>query len=321
MILIDGLPDTLDVGVMLPITAISDGGRFEVVAAARHAEALDFDGVWVADHLAFHVGLLEATVAAAAAAAVTSRVQIGFGVMLAALRAPAWVAKQVTSLQVLSGDRIALGIGVGGEVPGEWSAAGVPITERGRRTDAILDALPALLSGDAARIGAPYDVSVPALAPAGAVPPLWIGGRSDAAIARAARHGTGWLGLWVDAARIAAVGRELRARADALGRGAPRTAVLVFVNVDDDEAMARRTSAGFLETQYQVPFERVERYLCAGSVDRVAEELQLLVAAGADTLVLYPTSPDVRTQYSRLARVRERLNPSASSIHSRTRIR
>lgn len=122
--------------------------------------------------------------AASTAAAVTQRIQIGFAVMLLALRHPARTVKQLTSLQVISRGRLVLGVGGGGENPPEWQAATVPIAERGRRTDAILAALPEMLQGRRAELADPVAAVIPELAPTGASPPIWIGGRSDSALRR-----------------------------------------------------------------------------------------------------------------------------------------
>jgi alkanesulfonate monooxygenase SsuD/methylene tetrahydromethanopterin reductase-like flavin-dependent oxidoreductase (luciferase family) len=152
--------------------------------------------VWTVDHLAFHTGIVEPVVALSAAAAVTARIRLGFGVLLAALRHPAQLAKQLGSLQALSGDRVALGVGVGGENPSEWAAAGVPLCQRGQRTDTFLAALPDLLTGRPTRLPASWDAEVPPLCPCGAIPPIWIGGRGPAEMERVAHHGEGWLGLF-----------------------------------------------------------------------------------------------------------------------------
>lgn len=90
---------------------------------------------------------LESVVALSAAAAVTERLQLGFGVLLLGLRSEAWIAKQIASLQLLSGGRVLLGVGVGGAPAAEWAAAGALLHERGRRTDLMLQALPDLLAG------------------------------------------------------------------------------------------------------------------------------------------------------------------------------
>jgi alkanesulfonate monooxygenase SsuD/methylene tetrahydromethanopterin reductase-like flavin-dependent oxidoreductase (luciferase family) len=288
---------------MLPISGAVAHSDFAVVDAARTAEDLGFTSVWVGDHLAFHVPVLEAVVAATAAAVATRGVQVGFAVMLLALRHPAWTAKQLSSLQVVSGDRLVLGVGVGGENPEEWTAAGVPVSDRGARTDTLLATFPSLLRGSATALPGPYGVPVPPLLPAGAVPPLWTGGRSDAALERAARFADGWLAMWTDAQRIARARADLVQRAERYGRKPPDIGVLVFCSVDGDEDRAHREAARVLETQYRLPYDRMRRYVAAGSVDRVAAHLRDLVDAGARRLVLFPASPDWRTAYGRLAEV------------------
>ncbi|MFJ1764729.1 LLM class flavin-dependent oxidoreductase [Amycolatopsis sp. NPDC088138] len=293
---------TVRFGVVLPTLEIAGRGSYPVADAAVLAEELGFDSVWAVDHLAFHTGLVEPVTALAVAAAVTRRVRLGFGVLLAAMRQPAWVAKQIASLQVLSGHRVLLGVGVGGENPAEWAAAGIPRDERGRRTDVLLDALPTMLSGRAVRLPSPYDLDVPDLAPAALMPPVWIGGRSEAALTRAARRGDGWLGLWLDAGQLARRAELLGVLARHAGRPAPSVGMTVFVNVDDrDPARARREAAAFLGSVYALTPARFERYLVAGGSAEVTEQLAAMVAAGAEQLTLLPAAVDYRTQYERLA--------------------
>jgi alkanesulfonate monooxygenase SsuD/methylene tetrahydromethanopterin reductase-like flavin-dependent oxidoreductase (luciferase family) len=89
----------------------------------------------------------------AAAAGATERIHLGVGVMVLALRDPAWAAKQLASLQHVSGGRVVLGVGAGGVKHGTeaWEAVGVPYAERGRRTDEALALLPGLIRGETGR--------------------------------------------------------------------------------------------------------------------------------------------------------------------------
>ncbi|MGH3152077.1 MAG: LLM class flavin-dependent oxidoreductase, partial [Streptosporangiaceae bacterium] len=134
-----------DVGVFLPSMSRRGERPPDIAAAARHAEDLGLESVWAVDQLIAGTGtpIIDSTVALAAAAAVTSRVRVGFGVMILPLHPVVWVAKQVASLQHISGDRVILGVGAGGDRhEASWAAAGVPRRERGRRTDAALRSLP-----------------------------------------------------------------------------------------------------------------------------------------------------------------------------------
>src|SRR4029453_9210523 len=98
---------------------------------ATRAEALGFDSVWIGDHVAFHTPTLDSLAALSYVAALTQRVRIGPGVYLLALRHPTIAARQVGSLDVISGGRVVFGVGVGGEFPKEFEACGIPHRERG----------------------------------------------------------------------------------------------------------------------------------------------------------------------------------------------
>src|SRR3954469_25437422 len=103
-------------GVLLPtFDPLRTGRQPSPGEAARLAEDLGFDAVWVGDHLACPAPVLDAPTCLAAAAAVTNRIALGLSVMLLGLRRPAWAAKQLATIDALSGGRLRLGVGVGGE--------------------------------------------------------------------------------------------------------------------------------------------------------------------------------------------------------------
>src|SRR5215470_6478849 len=181
-------------GVFLPTMSPRGAPLSDTVAAARHAEDLGFESAWVVDQLIAGTGspFVDSTVALSTAAGATDRIRLGYGVMILPLRPAVWAAKQVASLQVLSGNRVLLGVGVGGDRHDlSWQAAGVPRRERGRRTDAALALLPDLIAGRVATI----DGATVQLAPGVPVPPIIVGGMADAALARAVRYADGWMTL------------------------------------------------------------------------------------------------------------------------------
>ncbi|HEV7534991.1 MAG TPA: LLM class flavin-dependent oxidoreductase, partial [Acidimicrobiia bacterium] len=105
-------------GIALPQYGPATGDG--LTAAARQAEDLGFDDVWVADHIAVPVGvpyppsfLLESLATLAFAAAVTTRVGLGTSVLVLPLRQPVIVAKQLATVDRLSGGRLTLGLGAG----------------------------------------------------------------------------------------------------------------------------------------------------------------------------------------------------------------
>src|SRR5690606_36922760 len=171
------------IGVMLPTMTERGQPLADVPTAARHAEDLGFESVWAVDQLIAGTGVpfVESLVALGAAAGATSRIRLATGVLILPLRPVVWIAKQVASLQQVSGDRLLLGVGVGGDRHElSWEATGVPRRERGKRTDAALAALPDLIAGRPVDL----DGTTVQLAPGVAVPPIIVGGMSDAALTR-----------------------------------------------------------------------------------------------------------------------------------------
>jgi probable F420-dependent oxidoreductase len=297
-------------GILLPtFDPLRAGGPPQVVQAARQAERLGFDAVWAGDHLACPAPVLDAPTCLAAAAAATERVALGLSVMLLALRPPAWAAKQLATIDALSGGRLLLGVGVGGEFPAEFAAAGVPVKERGARVDETLGVLGDLLTGRAVRHdGRTLQLDIPPLEPAmAAPPPVYVGGRSDHALRRAARHGDVWLPMWLAPEAIALRAARLAELAEEHGRPCPRIALLLGVCVDDDLERARREAGVLLDGQYGLPLRAVERWTALGGAEDVAAYVEQHRAAGVDEVVFMPLARDRSQQAERLADVRARL--------------
>jgi probable F420-dependent oxidoreductase len=204
------------------------------------AEGLGYDSLWVGDHpilpspprpespfpagYAFSAPFLTL----AFLAGHTRRTLLATGVVLVPQRHPVHLAKEVATLDRLSGGRVVFGIGVG-YLPEEFRAVGVPMAGRGRRTDEYLAAMQALWQGDAPSFHGDFvafdgiDALPAPTRPAG--PPIVVGGHSDAALARAAGLGEGWLG-W--SLRPDQAGRKVD-RLRTFGRPAGRGAVEVSV--------------------------------------------------------------------------------------------
>ena len=295
-------------GVLLPtFDALHTGRTPPVVAGARRAEELGFDAGWVGDHLVCNAPVLDSVMALGAAAAVTRRLSLGFSVMLLGLRDPVGAARQIVTVDALCGGRLSLGVGVGGEHPEEFVAAGVGPTQRGRRLDEMLTVVPSLIAGEAVDFdGETVSVSRPATGSA-RVPRVLIGGRGEAALRRVARSGDGWLPMWLSPDAL----RDGAARLAELLVDRPATTLpivlLVLVCVDDDLERARRTAAEHLDGQYRLPLKAVERWTLLGPPAVVAEELRRYLDAGVSELILMPLGPQPLHQYERFADVRERL--------------
>jgi probable F420-dependent oxidoreductase len=252
---------------------------------AESAEAAGFDSLWASDHVAFHHPLLDVTVALSTFAAVTERISLGAGVLLLPLRAPAFVAREFASLDYLSGGRVILGVGVGGESPKDFEAVGVSVRERGARTDEAMLALRQLFSGRPASFSGRFftfeEISIQPAAAQPAGPPLWVGGRSDTAIRRTAQLGDGWMPLWVSPERYA----EGLARVREAGREVTAAVVLPAL-VGGTSEQARRHLSERYATEFST--HAIERYCAVGSRAQCTERVAEYVAAGAEHVVFHP---------------------------------
>ena len=264
-------------------------------ALARRAEALGFESLWTGDHVSFHLPLYESLTLLASYASITTRIRIGSAVYLLALRHPTIVAKITATLDVLSGGRFVFGVGVGGENPKEFEASGVPHRERGARVDEGIEVLralwrdiPATFKGRFTSFDA-VSIDPKPVQPGG--PPIWVGGRSDAALARAGRVGDGWVAYVVTAERYRQSLEKIRAAADRAGRSLDgfARAHLAFITVGGDFETARQTWVSRLSERYSQDFGPLaERYGVIGTPAQCRETLEKFIDAGCDYFILNP---------------------------------
>jgi probable F420-dependent oxidoreductase len=281
--------------------------QFELV---RRVEALGFDSVWCGDHVSFNLPLYESLTLLASYASITERIKLGSAVYLLALRPPAVAAKVTATLDALSGGRLIFGVGVGGENPKEFEACGVPPGERGARVTEAIDVVralwrdtPATFEGRFTRFAGVSIDPKPVQKPG---PPIWIGGRSDAALARAGRQGDGWVSYVVTPERYAQSLEKIRAAAHAHGRGLDgfATAHLTFITVGRDAERARASWVARLSRRYAQDFgPLVDRYGVVGTPEQCVERLQAFRAAGCQYFLLNPICepPEEREQLETIA--------------------
>ena len=158
-----------------------------IKAFARTVEELGFDSLFITDHLLaakrfYSVNWLEPLTTLAVAAGATERVRLGTSILIMPLRNPVILAKELATLQFLSDNRVILGAGVGWN-EAEYEAVGVHKSERGKRTDEMLEIMMPLLEGERVTYhGAFYDVDNVFIEPRTSQRPLlWIGGGSQLA--------------------------------------------------------------------------------------------------------------------------------------------
>ena len=209
----------MQLGIHLPHIG-RKAGPDAIRRAAVQAEDLGFADVWVSEHVilpkdapyppspAFYEPILTLTWAAAA----TKRVRLGTSVIVLPMHHPVPVAKQIATLQSLSEGRVIFGIGVGW-LEAEFAALGVPFRERGRRTDESIALMRALWRDDPVSFPSKYIAAAIAdmrMEPKPAPIPIWVGGSSDAALARAVKLCDGWHGSRLPPDKAAPIIARLR---------------------------------------------------------------------------------------------------------------
>jgi len=251
-----------------------------------------FDSIWAGDHISFPIAILDPLLVAAQAAILSRRLIFGTAVYLLPLRHPVPVAKQVATLDHLTEGRFIFGVGVGGEFPKEYEACGVPLRERGARLSEAIPLLRKLWTGEpVTHTGRHYGTftEVPLQPPARQTggPPIWCGGRSDAALARAGRIADGWI-AYVMTPEMYRDGLDKIAAA-ASGRAPTQfgTGHQLFLRLDDSYDRALDAATATLSHRYAMDFRRAaQRYAALGPPEQVAERLRAFHAAGVRHLAI-----------------------------------
>jgi alkanesulfonate monooxygenase SsuD/methylene tetrahydromethanopterin reductase-like flavin-dependent oxidoreductase (luciferase family) len=290
-----------DITVGLRVPNELPGGAAGLRDFVARAEATGIDRLFTGDHVMFKGGrgfdgLLNAT-----AVAVTSRrLAVQTAVYLLALRHPVPVARQLATLAGLAPGRLIFGVGLGGEDPAELRACGIDPAARGRRLDEALAVLRSLLAGrEVTMAGDFFRLDRVRIEPVPAPPvPVVIGGRSDAALRRVARHGDGWLGLWVSPARYADAVGLIGTYAAEAGRvvggggrgGGWEHGMHVWCGRGASPGAARGRLAAVMEAFYLTPFGKFDRYCPCGTPAEVAAALRPYADAGCRSFNLIPVA-------------------------------
>jgi probable F420-dependent oxidoreductase len=254
--------------IMLRTFAADDPGGWDpVVDLARAADAAGVDRVVVSDHVVFGERLeaygdptrggarggrqptgpdghwLDPLTTLTYVAAVTERVRLGTNILIAALRRPVTLAKQLATMDVLSGGRVDLGVGVGWQEE-EYQAAGLDFAGRGRLLDQTLEVCgllwreqSAAYSGEGLEFARIHPMPTP-VQPGGV--PVWVSGTvNPRAMARLARFGAGWIPWGDDADDVAGGIARMRDAVAGLGRDP------ADIGVVGNAPPVRRTDAGY----------------------------------------------------------------------------
>ncbi len=284
------------------------------------ADRLGFDSLWVGDHIAFAVPILDPLIQLAQAAAHSDRLTFGTAVYLLPLRHPTPVAKQVSTLDLLCEGRLIFGVGVGGEFPREYEACGVPVKERGARLEEAIPLLRRLWSGaPVTSEGRFYPFPEVTMLPRPrqkSGPPVWCGGRNAKALDRTGRIGDGWISYVVTPEMYRDGLAEIAQAAARAGRALERfgSAHLLFTRIDDSYEEALDVATAHLSKRYAMDFRKAaSRYAALGRPADVAERIDAFRAAGVRHFVLDCVGPE-KERDAQLERFAREVRPLLRSL-------
>ena len=269
--------------MQIGLSPLQAGGNFEdTIRECEHAEALDFDSIWLGEH--HNSAFLYPTplIGLAAIASRTQRLRLGTAVLLLPLYHPVAVAEEGAMVDMISRGRLILGVGAG-YAPEEFAAFGLTTKTRGSRLEEGTSLLRRLWTEDhVSHTGRHYQVSDVTIGPRPVQqprPPIWFAGWAEPAIRRAARLGEAWIGG--PSARLAELATCVRRFQDAqreAGHPSPSSelAVLRYVFVADSTQQAYDLAGeAFLQffenTYFRWPHPVVKRPSGVLSIAQLAE--------------------------------------------------
>jgi probable F420-dependent oxidoreductase len=308
-------------GVFLPTYVWPDDGperARNIVTFARRAEELGFDSLFVTDHLLsaqhfYSASFLEPLSTLAVVAGVTERVRLGQSVLILPTRNPVVLAKELATLQYLSENRFILGVGVGWN-EAEFLSTGGDKSQRGRRTDEVLDIAIPLLEGETLTYhGRYFSVEEVSIEPrADRRPELWVGGGSQLAdpkspdlprlvpaVKRRILRGEGWIPR--PTCPPDGIARDWEELSEALlenGRDLASFTVahenfMHFVPTTDPAKAREAQHRAFLKVMSETRGpDYLESVYLFGTPDEMIASLQARVDAGVRYIMLHTMTPD-----------------------------
>ncbi len=236
----------------------------------------------------------------AVAAGATDNLRVLSSIILTPFYHPLMLARTTATLDAASGGRLTLGVGVGGEFPVEFEAAGLKVNQRGRRTDECLKVVRQLWTGDRVSFsGQHFQMTDAMINPPPTQkpnPPIWVSGRRDAAMIRAATYGDGWMPYFYDPARYRDSVEKIKRYAALADRDISgfQWAHFPYISIYPTEQEAAEVAAEQLGGRYLYGGEFlniVRKYCLLGTVESCAEQLQEYIDAGARHIVFSISCP------------------------------
>ena len=314
----------MKIGVFLPTYLLPQGEREHVRELRRfaaRAEELGFDSLFATDHLLtatrfYRVSWLEPITTLTYAAAVTERVLLGTSILVLPTRQPVVLAKEISTLQRLSGGRFVFGAGVGWYDP-EFESVGGHRSQRGRRTDEVLDATMQLLSEpDVTFQGRHYSFADATVEPLGPVPPVWVAGGRQLAheaspekpvmaptVLRRICRWNGWIAR--PTATADQIEEDLREIDGELERTGATRAERNFTVAHENfcwlsernrrsDVLAEQRARMYAVVSDERPWDYSQAVYLTGTIEEIQQGVQDRIDAGVEYLVLHTMTSEVR---------------------------
>jgi alkanesulfonate monooxygenase SsuD/methylene tetrahydromethanopterin reductase-like flavin-dependent oxidoreductase (luciferase family) len=279
------------------------------------AEELGFEGGWVLEQVVGEAPLLAPLELLAYAAACTDRLRLGVAVLVSSLHDPLQLAAAVTTVDRLSHGRLDVGVAPGGRSR-PFSAFGVDKATYISSFSEGLELMKAAWS-DQPRLTFQglfrqvYDLPIQPKPVQRPHPPIWFGGQAPKALARAVRHGNGFLGAGSSTtANFAEAVKTTRRELAEQSKDPTQFSIgkRVYLMIDDDPAKAReRVLAGLRRIYGTMP--GIEAVPISGTANDVADGLREVIAAGAEMILLNPVGHDVAENHEQMERLTAEVVP------------
>ncbi len=256
-------------------------------------EAGGVDSLWQTDRIISRTPILESMTAMAALAGRTRRIKFGMNVVSIAFRDPVLLAKQCATIDFLSGGRLLPAFGIGSPLSPEWKALGLETGTRGRRTDEGLEVMRRLWREESVDFAGKFTTLRGASIlprPVQAELPVWIGGSSEAAIARTARVGTGWIAGSEPPAEAGRIVAAIKAACAVAGRRIDEDhygAGMAFHFGRRDDPAVQPAMEAFRKRTGRDPAEA----FAIGDADDILARVGAFVAVGVEKFILRPMVP------------------------------
>lgn len=288
------LQEQIPLGMVLPHRSPDPIDIRVVRQVAQRADRLGFRDLWVTENTLDHVFCFDPMVVLSFAAAVTTRIRLGVSVVVLPVHHPIHVAHQVASLDYASDGRAILGVGLGREA--HYTEFQIPRERRVRRFREGVELIKALWTEPQVRYqGEIYHLDGGTMAPKPVQqphPPIWLGGTHPDALRRAAIVADGWMGSGGSStASFASSVPILQAALEKAGRDPAAFPISkrVFLSVHERPEVARAEVQRWFSVVYRNP-AGTDASGIHGTPEQVREQLQELVARGANHLLLNPVS-------------------------------